>query len=169
MQRGFSLIEVIIFCFGISILTAVILPRGLEFYQRTMMYTETQRLHTNLRLAQDLNSTVMSEVGYLDFPSVVDKTGEVRFRIDSDSHGYYLTEKNFMYKKILHKRFPSWINMYMNTTPPIYFLKSGTLSNQSRTTITLSRNESTSFGEKYHVILHDNGRIRADFRYPGGN
>ena len=169
MQRGFSLIEVIIFCFGISILTAVILPRGLEFYQRTMMYTETQRLHTNLRLAQDLNSTVTSEIGYLDFPSINDKSGEVRFQIDSNRHGYYLTEKNLMYKKILHQQFPRWMSISMNSILPIYFMKSGTLANQSRTTITLNRDESMSFGEKYHIILHDNGRIRADFRYPGGN
>ena len=169
MQRGFSLIEVIIFCFGVSILTAVILPRGFDFYQRTMMYTETQRLHTDLRLAQDFSLTVTSEVGFLDFPSIVDKSGEIRFRINQDGHGYYLTEKNCMYKKILQRKFPNWINLQMNTTPPIYFSKYGTLANQSRTTITLSRDGSMNFGEKYHIILHDNGRIRADFRFPNGN
>ena len=178
MQRGFSLIEVIIFCFGISILTAVILPRGLEFFQRTMMYTETQRLHTNLRLAQDFSSTVTSEVGLLDFPSIANESGEIRFRIDSDGHGYLLTENNFIYKPVLHRQFPNWINIHIDAVMWIYFSKFGIVNkytspglhiHTTRTTITLNRDGSMSFGEKYHVILHDNGRIRADFRTPSGN
>lgn len=168
MQRGFSLIEVIFFCFGISILAAVILPRGLNFFQRTTMFFETQHLHTDLRIAQDLNSTTIVNNETLDFPSIVNKSGEVRFKLLSNARGYYLSEKNSATQKILQQRFPSWLKLNMNSDSQAYFSKYGTLQSKSAT-ITVSRNGSMKAGEKYTVILHTNGRIRADFKNPSGN
>ena len=165
MQKGFSLIEVIFYCFGISLISALILPNAVQYFQRSTMFLETQRLHTELRKVQDSNYSIIAKTAGLDFYQAKYKSGHVSAQFRADGKSYILFEKLYSSDKtytIFEKNLPSWMKIQSNYQGFIYFDRYGNLDIKPFT-ITLNRNNSTKKGEKYTVILHNNGRIRADF------
>lgn len=165
MQRGFSLIEVIFYCFGISLISALILPNAVQYFQRSTMFLETQRLHTGLRKVQDSNYSIIAKTAGLNFYQANYKSGYVSAQFKANARGYVLFEKPYNANTtyfIFDKNLPSWMKIQSNYKGFIYFDRYGNLDVKPFT-ITLNRNNSTKKGEKYTVILHNNGRIRADF------
>ncbi len=165
MQKGFSLIEVIFYCFGISLISALILPNAVQYFQRSTMFLETQRLHTNLRQVQDSNHSIIAKTAGLEFYQARYKSGRMSAQFKENERGYVLFEKLYSSDKtytIFEKNLPSWMKIQSNYQGFIYFDRYGNLD-INPFTVTLNRNNSTQKGEKYTVILHNNGRIRADF------
>ena len=164
MQRGFTLIEVIFYCFGISLISALILPNAVQYFQRSSMFLETQRLHTNFRMIQNANYSTTAKTAGLDFYQSNYESGNLIIQFSTNNQSYYLAERQYSLnaKSFETRKVPSWMKIQTDYRGFIYFDRYGNLET-TPFTITLNRNNSTKKGEKYTVILHNNGRIRADF------